>query len=95
MFSDVLAHFPGSVHDSRIWKISVAGMYVENTFSIGEHILGDSGYMLRPIYSLVIANQYPLPNLTITMHIIGQGLLLNSHLEDGNEDSTVFMGISG
>ena len=47
-FSDVLACFPGSVHDSRIWKISGVGMHVENTFSIGEHILGDSGYMLRP-----------------------------------------------
>ena len=29
-FSVVLARFPGSVHDSRIWKISGAGMYVEN-----------------------------------------------------------------
>ena len=48
MFSDVLARFPGSVHDSRIWKISGIGMHVENTFSIGEHILGDSSYMLRP-----------------------------------------------
>ena len=48
MFSDVLARFPESVHDSRIWKISDAGMYVEDTFSMGEHILGDSGYILRP-----------------------------------------------
>ena len=47
-FSNVLARFLGSVHDSRICNISGAGMYVENTFSIGEHILGDSGYMLRP-----------------------------------------------
>ena len=45
-FSDVLTRFPGSIHDSRIWKISYAGMYVENTFLIGEHILGDNGYML-------------------------------------------------
>ena len=48
MERDVLARFPGPVHDSRIWKISGAGMYVENTFSMGEHILGDSGYLLRP-----------------------------------------------
>ena len=46
-FSDVLARFPGSVHDSRIWKLSQVGMYVENNFQVGEHILGDSGYMLR------------------------------------------------
>ena len=47
-FSDLLAHFPESVHDSRIWKISGAGMYVENTFLMGEHKLGDSEYLLRP-----------------------------------------------
>ena len=47
-FSDVLARFPGSVHDSRIWKLSQVGKYVENNFLAGEHILGDSGYMLKP-----------------------------------------------
>ena len=47
-FSDVLARYPGSVHDSRIWKLSLAGKYIENNFAVGEHILGDSGYMLRP-----------------------------------------------
>ena len=45
-FSDVLARFPGSVHDSRIWKLSLVGTYVENNLLVGEHILGDSGYML-------------------------------------------------
>ena len=50
-FIDLLARFPGSVHDSLIWKLSQAGIYIENNFSVGEHILGDSGYMLRP-YSL-------------------------------------------
>ena len=46
-FGDVLARFPGSVHDSRIWKLSQVGIYVENNFFVGEHILGDSGYMLQ------------------------------------------------
>ena len=47
-FSLVLARFPGSVHDLRIWKLSQVGTYVENNFLAGEHILGDSGYMLKP-----------------------------------------------
>ena len=46
-FSDILARFPGSVHDSRIWKLSQVRIYVENNIFVGEHILGDSGYMLR------------------------------------------------
>ena len=45
----VLARFPGSVHDSRIWKLSQVGIYVEKNFLVGEHILGDSGYMLRSL----------------------------------------------
>ena len=45
-FSDVLAGFPGSVHDSRIWKLSLVGTYVGNNFLVGEQILGDSSYML-------------------------------------------------
>ena len=47
-FSDVLARFLGSVHDSRIWKLSQVGTYVENNFLAGEHILAYSGYMLKP-----------------------------------------------
>ena len=46
-FSDILARFPGSVHNSRIWKLSQAGIFVENNFLVSEHILGDSGYMWR------------------------------------------------
>ena len=37
-FSDVLVRFPGSVHDSRMWKLSLVGTYVENNFLVGEHI---------------------------------------------------------
>ena len=44
-YSDVYATFPGSVHDSKIWKLPQVGMYVGNNF--GEHILGDGGQMLR------------------------------------------------
>ena len=50
MFLYVLAIFHGSVHDSRIWKLSQVGAYVKNNFLAGEHILGDSGYMLKPYY---------------------------------------------
>ena len=31
-----------------MWKLSQVGIHIENSFSPGEHILGDSGYMLRP-----------------------------------------------
>ena len=47
-FCYVMARYPGSHHDSRIWKLSLCGKYIENNFAIGEHILGDSGYILRP-----------------------------------------------
>ena len=68
-FIDVLARFPGSVYDSRTWKLSQAGIYIENNFSDGEHILGDSGYMLRP-YLLTPYRQQPnFPNPNITMRI--------------------------
>ena len=94
-FNDVLARFPGSVHDSRIYKISGAGMYVENTFPMGEHILGDSGYILRHIYSLLTVNQHQLPSLTTIMHTKVQELLLNKRLCGGNEEFIVFMEKSG
>ena len=45
-FSDILERFPSSVHDSRIWKLSQAGIFVENNFLVREHILGDCGYIL-------------------------------------------------
>ena len=35
IFSDMLARFLGSVHDSRIWKLSRAGIYVENNLLLG------------------------------------------------------------
>ena len=37
-FSYVLAKFPGSLHDSRICRLSQVGMYMENKFLVGEHI---------------------------------------------------------
>ena len=46
-FSHILTRFPGSVHESIIWKISQVGIYQENNSLVGEHIFGNSGYMLR------------------------------------------------
>ena len=46
-FLDVLTRFSWSLHDSRNRKLSQVGIYVENNFLVGEHILGDNGYMLR------------------------------------------------
>ena len=31
-----------------MWKLSQVGIHIENSFSPGEHKLGDSEYMLRP-----------------------------------------------
>ena len=52
-FGDVLVRFPVSVHDSRICKTSGAGMYVENTFPMGEHLFRDSGYHPQSNYNYV------------------------------------------
>ena len=95
MFSDVLARFPGSVHDSRICKIPGVRMHVENTFSIGKHILGDSGYMMRPYLLTPYRQPISTPQSNYNYAHKRQGLLLNRHLDDGNKDSTVFMGSSG
>ena len=95
MFSDVLARFPGSVHDSRIWKISGVGMHVENTFSIGEHILGDSGYMMRPYLLTPYRQPISTPQSNYNYAHKRTRVIVEQNLDDGNEDSTVFMGSSG
>ena len=72
--SDVLARYPGSVHDSRIWKLSQAGKYIENNFAVGEHILGDSGYMLRPYLLTPYQQPGSTSHLTIIMLTRGDEL---------------------
>ncbi|XP_064631610.1 putative nuclease HARBI1 [Lineus longissimus] len=46
-FTSIDANWPGSVHDSRIWKNSDVGRFVTKTLGDG-HLLGDEGYGIAP-----------------------------------------------
>ena len=50
------------------WDVSL-GLYVENTFSMGENILGDSGFMLKPYLLTPYRQPTSTPSLTTIMHI--------------------------
>ncbi|XP_071104771.1 putative nuclease HARBI1 [Haliotis cracherodii] len=46
---NIVAKWPGSVHDSRIWNNSnLRHAFLNNQFPHGCHLLGDSGYPCRP-----------------------------------------------
>ncbi|CAI6376070.1 unnamed protein product [Macrosiphum euphorbiae] len=48
---NVCCKFPGSVHDSHIWRLSLVQELLQHLHSIGQtsyFMLGDSGYGLRP-----------------------------------------------
>jgi hypothetical protein len=46
-FTSIDANWPGSVHDSRIWKNSDVGRLMANSRGDG-HLLGDEGYGVAP-----------------------------------------------
>lgn len=48
VFLDVLAGWPGSVHDSRVLRNSDIFNQAMNRFPGNAHLLGDSGYPLLP-----------------------------------------------
>ena len=51
VFLDVLAGWPGSVHDSRILRNSYLFHTAANKFPGDKHLLGDGGYpLLRSVY---------------------------------------------
>ena len=72
-FSDIFARFPASVHDSSIWKLSQAGIFVENNFLVGENILGDSGYMLRECLLTPYRQPISVAQKTITQENTSSG----------------------
>ena len=47
VFTNVLAGWPGSVHDSRVLRNSTVYNTAANKFSENTHLLGDGGYPLQ------------------------------------------------
>ena len=48
IFTDVVAKFPGSTHDSYMFASSGLGRKMEQSGGADGYLLGDSGYALRP-----------------------------------------------
>ena len=48
IFTNCLARFPGSFHDSRIWRNSAVKEFFETANMNECWMLGDSGYPLKP-----------------------------------------------
>ena len=48
LFTDVVAKFPGSTHDSYMFASSAIGRKMEQSGGAEGYLLGDSGYPLRP-----------------------------------------------
>ncbi|XP_055681890.1 putative nuclease HARBI1 [Lutzomyia longipalpis] len=59
LFLWVNPRFPGSTHDSAIWRVSPVRENLKNSFNSGEHyfLIGDSGYPLEPF----LFTPYPEP----------------------------------
>ena len=61
MFTNCLARFPGSFHDSRIWRNSAVREFLERTNMNECWLLGDSGYPLEPWLLTPLQNPHTKP----------------------------------
>ena len=66
VFTDVLAGWPGSVHDSRVLRNSELFHTAVNKFPGDTHLLGDGGYPLLRCAS--VKTTADLPDLLIVAH---------------------------
>ena len=57
LFTNVVARWPGSAHDTHIFRTSAIGHHLEGTGLTGGVLLGDSGYACSPFLDTLPTNQ--------------------------------------
>ncbi|KAF4110753.1 hypothetical protein G5714_007784 [Onychostoma macrolepis] len=81
MFTDMVAKWPGSTHDSFVWANSAAGQDAERGVLGRPFFLGDSGYPLRTYLLNPVTNPTRLNTVT-TLHTPVPATWWNARLEE-------------
>lgn len=86
LFINIVARWPGSTHDSHVFRSSNICHHIEENYhSLDDGILlGDSGYACRHSWWPPIATPVPLLKLLTMRHTVKQGWLLSKLLAAGN-----------